>query len=451
MLDLLKILVQKGSITQEEYELLVNAAKADKEKAEGMAAKAKEEAKKASEEAIKDMPKVTTDGKLVIESRDGDWSFQPIGRIFWDQVWTDDDGSPSEDSGSELRRARMGFEATFMHDFESKLELDFAESGVAEWKDVWISYNHKSSLGKWSIKLGQHHVPFGHATISSSKYMPLMRRPLFADGPQQARRVGVAFRLDSKEENRWFVHAGVFRPGIGDDTDEIGTDDETEEISAAVRVAGTPLYQDKKHLIHIGGSYQWRNMNGDGISSLDNALVSHIGSSGTMEANFGSNVDEINAFDGEAIVVWGPFHAVGEYVHWRVDDPDGDADLDAWAFDAGWFFTGESMKYKKGAFSGISPHKPFGKGGMGAWQIAARIENMDFNDGSVVGGDADVFTAGLNWYPVKNVRFMANWATVLDFECNPVDAAASSLSDTCETGADGKEPNAFSLRGQVYW
>ena len=447
MLDLLKILRDKGSLTQEEYDLLVNAAK---EEGEVTKKEVKEDVEKQVAEATKNVPKITTKGKLKVESQDGDWSFQPIGRVFWDNIWTDDDGSTSEDSGSELRRARLGFQAQFMKVFKSKLEVDFANSGTAVWKDVWISYNNKNSLGKYYIKGGQHHVPFGHATISSSKYMPLMRRPLFGDGPTEARRVGVAVRQDSAAKNRWFVHAGVFRPGISTADDEIGTDDTREEISAAIRVGGTPIYKDNKHLIHIGGSYQWRNMNGDGLATMDNALITHIGSSGTMEARFGTDVEEVNAYDIEAIGVWGPFHAVGEYIHWDVDDPDGDADLDAWSIDAGWFFTGESMKYKAGVFSGISPKNALGKGGWGAWQIAARIENMDFNDGAAIpGGDADVFTAGLNWYPVSNVRFMANWATVLDFACTPT--GASTLTDTCEAGADGREPNAFSMRGQVYW
>ena len=455
MLDLLKILRDKGSITHEEYELLVNAARADKEKAEGMAADAREEAKKAGEDAIKDLPKVTTNGKLVIEDQDGDWSFQPIGRIFWDNMWVDDDGfdladGGIEESGSELRRARLGFQAKFLKFFKSKLELDFANPDEPSWKDVWISYNNKNAWGKWNIKLGQQHVPFGHATISSSKYMPLMRRPLFGDGPQRARNVGVAFRQDSKDENRWFFHTGFFLESHPEDDDEVNTDTGGDEgIFYAVRAGGTPIYRDKKHLIHIGGSYQYHQPNGDTFNNIDNALLTHIGDGDTLEADFGTNTDEVNAFGAEVIGVWGPFHAVGEFVAWDVDDPDGEADLYAWAVDASWFFTGESMKYKQGAFSGISPHKPLGKGGWGAWQIAARIESMDLNDGlDIDGGEADVFTVGLNWYPVKNVRFMANWGTVLDFECK--DTTTISF-DGCNTSADGAEPHAFSLRSQVYW
>jgi phosphate-selective porin OprO and OprP len=433
MLDLLKILVKKGSLTQEEYDLLLTAAKADGNKVESDI----KEVKTVVTAKTKDLPKVTTKGKIKIESADGDWAFQPIGRIMWDQIWTDDDGSTAEDSGTELRRARLGFQAKFMKVFKSKLELDFATSGNASWKDVWISYNGKTDYGKWFVKLGQSHMPFGHATISSSKYMPLMRRPLFGDGPQQARNVGVALRHDS---DRWFVHGGVFRPGISTTNDEIGdagTGDDS--IFYSGRIGGTPYFKDKKHLIHVGVSAQHQNVNGDSFSNIDNSLITHIGSGSTLDANFGTNTESVNSFDLEAITVWGPFHAVGEYVYWSVDDPDGDADLNAWAIDAGYFLTGESMKYKKGQFSGIGPKYAVDKGGIGAWQVAIRLENMDLNDGAAItGGEADVFTAGLNWIPVKNVRFMANYATVLDY-------------DRTGNANDGLEPSAFSMRGQVYW
>ncbi|MBT7953457.1 MAG: porin, partial [Gammaproteobacteria bacterium] len=86
MLDLLKILRDKGSLTNDEYSLLVNAAKADTEKAE--AATTKLVAK--VDETSQSLPKITTKGKLKIESADGQHSFQPIGRVFWDTVRVDD-------------------------------------------------------------------------------------------------------------------------------------------------------------------------------------------------------------------------------------------------------------------------------------------------------------------------------------------------------------------------
>jgi phosphate-selective porin OprO and OprP len=434
LLGLMKILRDKGSITHEEYNLLLKASEAEDKNAK---AEVKKDVEQQVAEATKGVPKITTKGKFKVESQDGDWAFQPIGRIFWDNIWTDDDGSSAEDSGTELRRARLGFQGTFLKHWKSKLEVDFANSGTPSWKDSWISYNGKNSLGKYFIKVGHHHVPFGHTTISSSKYMPLMRRPLFGDGPTLSRAVGVAIREDSK---RWFVHAGVFRPGLSSSSDERGDNSgSSDAIHTAIRVAGTPVFQDKKHLVHVGASYLHTNNNGDSFNYVDNALITHIGSGGTLDANFGRNTKDIDAFDLEALSVWGPFHVVGEYVHWSVNDPDGDADLSAWSIDAGWFLTGESMKYKAGQFSGISPKNPFLRGGFGAWQIAVRYENMDLNDGTAItGGEAYVFTAGINWYPVKNIRFMANYAHVLDY-------------DRPGNANNGLEPSAFSLRGQVYW
>ena len=456
MLDLLKIMRDNGQITAEQYELLVNAARADAEKVEGAKQEAAKIAKEEVEKEAKKLPKVTTDGKFKVESQDGDWSFQPIGRIFWDTVWVDeDDGALAdgglEESGTELRRARLGFEAKFMHVFKSKLELDFAESGEPEWKDVWISYNNENQLGDWWLKLGQQHVSQGHATISSSKYMPLMRRPLFADGPQLARKVGIAFRQESAEKNRWFFHTGFYLQGLDPESDEVNTDTGGEESNFfSVRLGGTPFYRDDKHMLHLGGSYLYTDPNGDTFNNIDNALVTHLGDGDAIEADFGENTEDANTFGGEVIGIWGPFHGVFEYIHWDVSDPDGDADMDAWALDAGWFITGESMKYKYGEFSGIKPNNAFGKGGWGAWQIAARIENMDLNDGlDIDGGEATVFTVGLNWYPVSNVRFMANYGTVLDFDCQ--DTTTIDFDGCNNTLGDDIEPSAFSMRAQVYW
>jgi len=429
MMELLKILHHKGSLSDDEYGLLVKVSQADNEKVEDTVSKL--EAKVDQKFAV--LPKVTTKGKLQIASEDGQFSFQPIGRVFWDSVWVDDDGNSDEKSGSELRRSRLGFQATFFKHWKAKIEYDFSGSD-ADLKDGWLSYNNKFNGNAYNIKVGQQHVPFGFNTISSSKYMSFLRRPLFADGPlSPARNYGVSFRMNGK---RWLVHAGGYLGSPGDG--EVSVDDDGEdETTLAFRFAGTPIIRDKNHLIHVGASFMYKQPHGD-RARVRQRIVSHL-SDRSLVADFGNDVSDINAFDLEALAVWGPFHALGEFVHWSVDDEViGNADLNAWSIEAGWFLTGESMKYKKGQFSGISPKRPFMGGGLGAWQLALRFENMDLNDGAIAGGDGDVLTAGINWYPVKNMRFMANYATTLDFS-RPGHAL------------DNIEPSAFSLRSQVYW
>ena len=429
LLELLKVLHDKGTLSPQEYELLVEASKEDNEKIKEGINEMKNEVSKTT----KDVPKITTKGKFKVASQDGSWEWQPIGRIFWDTVFADRDNSNLEATNSELRRARLGFQGRIAP-IKYKLELDFANSGTASWKDVWLSYNKKNDLGEWFIKVGQHHVPFGHATISSSKYKPLMRRPLFGDGPQTSRAFGIAYRQDA---NRWFFHTGAFIPALGTGSDETG-EGTTDRMTYALRIGGQPFFKDKTHLTHAAISYQHEEFSGDTFSNIDNSLLSHVGDGDALVANFGAITDDSNAYNIELISVWGPFHGVFEYVAWDVSDPNGDADLSAWAVDVGWFLTGESMKYKAGAFSGIKPKAPIGKGGWGAWQITARLENMDLTDGNIIGGEVDVFTVGLNWYLTSNTRLMANYGAVLDFNRN-------GFSD------DGREPSVFQMRAQVYW
>lgn len=452
MLDLLKILKDKGSITSEEYELLANASKADGEKVEGNI----NEMKAKVDKAVKKMPKITTKGKFKVASQDGNWEFQPIGRIFWDYIANDNDGGAIGtygDSGFELRRARIGMQGKFKP-VSWKAELDFADTTDIEWKDVWVAYNGKTSMGKWWLKLGQAHTAFGHATISSSKYMPLVRRPLFADGPQHARRVGVsAFH----EADRWFVHASAQLPGLNDNNVAGGTEDRQ---TFAFRLGGTPIKQDKHHLFHVGGSYMHEELKGDRFNNIDNNLVSHLGDGDQLEFDVGPGgevagveADTVDAFGGEAISVWGPLHGVFEYTAWDVDTKSsGSYNLDGWAFDVGYFLTGESMKFKgNGQFSGIKPKKSVTNGGLGAWQLAARYEQMDLRDGNIDGGEAEVFTVGLNWHPTQNTRLMADYMTTLNYDCGT--AAGGTIAGTTKTcdGVTGIEPSAFTLRAMMYY
>jgi phosphate-selective porin OprO/OprP len=52
-------------------------------------------------------------------------------------------------------------------------------------------------------------------------------------------------------------------------------------------------------------------------------------------------------------------------------------------------------------------------GGWGAWEIALRYSTINLNDqlaqAGVAGGRQTVYTAALNWYVSRNVRFMLDY------------------------------------------
>ncbi len=108
-------------------------------------------------------------------------------------------------------------------------------------------------------------------------------------------------------------------------------------------------------------------------------------------------------------------------------------DFDGWYANASYFLTGESRVYdvKHGLFKRTKPNSIVGKGGYGAWEVAARYSAINLNDGAIKGGRAQNMTIGVNWYATPTIRFMGNYVMT--------DASRSEKED----------PNIFQLRGQI--
>ena len=206
--------------------------------------------------------------------------------------------------------------------------------------------------------------------------------------------------------------------------------------------------QDKDHVLQIGGSMQYRNINGNTVDIDQRDAVIHVIANKNLNADFHGDADEAFGFGLETAGVWGPAYMKGEYVNLDVDlKPaaipvygQSSTTLEGWSVDAGFFLTGESRKLdtKKGQWGGIKPNGIVGQGGIGAWEIAFRYEQSDYNDGVDINGDMTLFTVGLNWYVNNSMRFMADYVTTLDYN-EPGDAS------------DGDEPSAFMARGQIKW
>ena len=85
-----------------------------------------------------------------------------------------------------------------------------------------------------------------------------------------------------------------------------------------------------------------------------------------------------------------------------------------------YFLTGESRNYyqRLGSFWRVSPHRefdPWGSGGWGAFEIAARVSHIDLDDevddfvGGVRGGVSNNVSLGVNWYFNPYVRLSLNY------------------------------------------
>ncbi len=415
--DIINALVGKGVLTEEEGKLLLKGRAGEKE-------------------AAPKMPKITTKGKLKIQGADGNWSFQPIGRVMVDYIDTDEDDSPEANVDAwELRRARLGFQGK-VYNWGYKFEADFASAGKSgssvSLKDAYVSYGTKLAGLKAGVKIGQSHIPFGLNTKISSKYMSFIDRPWFADGPiSPARQPGFVVSL-ADPKYRWALGAGYTYAGK-DGYKGFSSGSAKKETGKTIAVRGhvVPLMKDKKHMLQIGAGYL--NLSDDPSSfEFDQRLVSHL-DNGKHLTGAVADFDGADAYTVDALGIYGPFHAMAEYNSYDMDSKAGnDVDIDSYAIEAGYFITGESLKWKKGYTSGITP-----KSASGAWQIVGRFENTEIDDTLAGDDEAEKFSVGLNYYPRQNLRLMLNYDKVTDLKVNGANV--------------DYEPEAVKFRAQAYW
>ena len=89
------------------------------------------------------------------------------------------------------------------------------------------------------------------------------------------------------------------------------------------------------------------------------------------------------------------------------------ATYDSYYIQASYILTGESRVYnpKTGSFKGVKVKNAISKGGIGAWELTARLSEYDKNDSVIINGKINQTTLGVNWYLGNNTRLMANYIT----------------------------------------
>lgn len=348
-------------------------------------------------------------GGLLLDSNDGSVKLKIGGRIQHDYGYFAEDarlerrlGADFED-GTEFRRSRIYFSGTIYGNLEFKAQYDFA-GGAVDFKDVYLGFKNHATLG--NVRFGQFKEPFGLEQLTSSNNITFLERSLAASFAP-SRNTGVMI-YNMMHDKRWTWAAGVFRQ-----TDSFGDGQGGRDYNVTARVTALPIYEDKgKKLLHVGLSYTHQNYEDDEIrfrSRPEAHLAPRLVDTGTFAAEYGDLIG------GEVAWVNGPLSLQAEYVHAFIEGRDpavGDPRFWAASIQASYFLTGEHRPYKtsSGAFGGVKPLHNYGNdGGMGAWELAARLSYMNLNDGTIEGGRLRDLSLGLNWYLNPNVRTMWNY------------------------------------------
>jgi phosphate-selective porin OprO/OprP len=311
------------------------------------------------------------------------------------------------DDGVELRRFRIYAQGDciLLTPISYEIELGYIPNQFYI-ENSYLAFRNIPGIGE--IKFGQYQAPMSLEAITSSRDTTMMELAT----PIQALAPGVDAGIEIGKpvlDNRATWTMGLFTAGSSQDTGDASKN----YGRAIVRVTGLPIFErdpnqpGSETLLHLGLS---ANVLYSASSALryrsrpESHLAPYVVDTGDIAAD--------GALVTGAEVAWvrGPFSVQSEYLHSFVDEKNGQSPgFDGVYALVSYFLTGESRPYDRinGCFTRVVPRKNFdwGKGGWGAFELAARCSFVNLNSGDVDGGRLSMLMTGVNWYLHSHVKW----------------------------------------------
>ncbi len=350
-----------------------------------------------------------------IRNADGTFYMQFGGRMQFD--WRSHTGEVTPPGMFLIRRARLEAEGQLFKHYEYKVQADFAEVGTTLLRDGFLNINY---IKPFQVKFGQFKAPFSQEQSQSSKYMDFVERSSvnnLAPGRSQG------LMIHGKVTDGVFqYYLGAFN-GRGELLRATNATPET-----FLRLRFTPFKKGGvtilKNFSFGGAVSQGRN---EGVGSFRGRTASR---SITFFDRVAVN-GKVQRSNGEFWWNHRNFSLRGEYVQtnqFREGLDAGSGNLPGvvgkgYLLQASYLLTGEGKRRR-----GISPRSAFlgDKGGLGAWELAFRYENLQMHD-AFNPNRHEAYTFGLNWWLTKFVRYQSNF--VLERFRDPGRAPTSGKRD----------------------
>lgn len=358
------------------------------------------------------------------------FSVRPFGRIQIDSAtFSQDDDSKATvgdvSNGVDIRRARLGVEGEGFDIYSYRLDVDFVTfDGITDLRptifDAYVDVRQLPVFG--NLRVGHFREPFSIERLESSNDLPFLERSTGVATLVPVRNIGImAFDSNADETRTWSW--GVFHEA----TNEFG---ESLRDATALAVTGrttwVPYFEKSAngpHLLHLGASYSYRNLNPQ-IAQFDAPPEVVIKEGLTQTPSFVDtgmiDLEDYHLAGIEALTNLGPLSFQGEYIFLAGQRQNTDRVCFQGGYvEAMWWLTGEHRNYnrKLGIHGAVQPNSSFTSHeeddglcvGGGAWELAARVSYLNLNSGSIQGGSLTDLTLGLNWNYAVRSRVMFNY------------------------------------------
>ena len=342
------------------------------------------------------------------------------GLVQMDANWFDNDvadlngiGINGDDSEYELRRAEIVLKGKGPGMFNWVVGYD---AKADKFLDTNVSYR----LGGFTtLTVGQYKQPNSMEELSSTRANDFISKATVTNTFGVARRLGV--QLATGGDN-WTLTGSAFGREL--------TRNLAHGSGYGARFTWAPI-NESGNFLHLGLSAVDLDTDADTIR-LRARPQADLATVRLVDTGDLRNTDRQQTLGVEAAWVNGPFKLQGEWMRSTVDRYSSPEDFTGTSgYVSGvWNVTGETWSYRAGNISTAGPDDPAG----GMWQLGLRYDTIDLDDGPVLGGQMDSWTAGVNWYWRSNYKFSANYVAI----------------NSDRQGLD-QSPNVFELRAQFYW
>lgn len=329
--------------------------------------------------------------------------------------------------GTEIRRGRIALSGTVYKDFDYMIETDFGGDKVSA-KDLLLVYHgfnapieftvgHQKHAMSMEVQESSNDIMFTERSLVSALTIPYFDRAIGANLKGYG--------------NNWNVQAGLYGDSMTN-----GAKDKDEGHGFGIRGTFAPI-NEKEQVLHLGANYGYRKVSEDNLANGKSTEFSYkttnLSNLKLVDAKF-ADMDNVNTAILELAAMNGPLSFQSELAHSIVERKTGsDVGFDAFYAQVGWSLTGESRTYRgsDGEFKRLVPKNKFNlkNGTWGAWELAARYDQVDLEDENISGGEEKRLSLGLNWYLNEDVRVMADYSKAFDLDGGALKTASGSYAD----------------------
>jgi phosphate-selective porin OprO/OprP len=375
-------------------------------------------ASKAQEAA---QPKASGPDGFSLKSADGNFILKFRGLIQADSRWFVGSATDAETDTFLLRRIRPTLEGTLYRDFDFRITPDFANNSATPLYDAYLDVK---TFPAATLRVGKFKPPVGLERLQSGSDLLFVERA-YPTALVPSRDAGLQLfgeALGGKVNYAVSLTNGVADGGVGET-------DVNDGKEGAARLFATPFKERP-------GAFQGLGLGLAGSYAGSQTTLPSFRTPGQLTAfSYAAGVTA----DGERSRLapqlywrWNAWGLLGEYVRssqvLRRNAVSARIANEAWQAALSYVLTGEEASFK-----GVKPRRNFDPkaGGWGAWEVAGRLQRLDLDpaifDRSLASPSSSIqrasaWSAGINWYLNKAVKF------VLDYEQTEFDQGAGTAA-----------------------